>query len=315
MHRKRTRTSAPTKTFVAPNNHRLNATVPTLPFYSSNPPPGKCLPPFVRVIHRVSPPSALKVLPQSPGPSNSPIQSPSVSISNEKNDTSLQQNEDNVLKDSNDGLQNVSTNPADELYTSDVTTNTPLASDETLAKKSRFESLPSAIPSPIVQHSELCAILANTEFYDVILVASDGTHIPAHRSILSYYSPVFKPIFKNSKEFPVQIEMKDFDVDTIQAALDFMIFKPDSIVGKELALLKLALKYDVPKLMESRAVDADKLTVTKSNVVEFVQIAYEYNLEELKEKCLKVLAENKKEIDVAKCRLPYNIIIDLINVL
>uniref|UniRef100_A0AC35GLH5 BTB domain-containing protein n=1 Tax=Panagrolaimus sp. PS1159 TaxID=55785 RepID=A0AC35GLH5_9BILA len=302
-----------------PNNHHLN-NYATVPFNSSYQPSAIRFPPFVQFIHPVSPPFALKVLPQSPGPSNLPVQSPSVSVSNGKNDTSLQQNDDDVLQNSNDDLQNASTkletvNTAHELNCSDVTTTTPLASGETLAKKSRFESSPSLTPPSTVQQSELYAILANTEFYDVVVVASDGTQIPTQRSILSYYSPGFKHIFKNSNEFPVQIPMKDFDVDTIQAALDFMLFKPDSIVGKELALLKLALKYDVPKLMESCAVDADKLEITKSNVVEYVQIAYDYNLEKLKEKCLKVLAENKKEIDVAKSKLPYNILIDLINVL
>uniref|UniRef100_A0A914P2Z9 Uncharacterized protein n=1 Tax=Panagrolaimus davidi TaxID=227884 RepID=A0A914P2Z9_9BILA len=110
--------------------------------------------------------------------------------------------------------------------------------------------------------------------------------------------------------------MKDFDVDTIKAALDYMLFKPDSIVGREFSLLKFAAKYNIPELMERCAVDADKLEITKSNVVEYIQIAYDYNLEELKEKCVKVLAENKKEIDVDLWNeLSKNILVDLISVL
>uniref|UniRef100_A0A914PH62 Uncharacterized protein n=1 Tax=Panagrolaimus davidi TaxID=227884 RepID=A0A914PH62_9BILA len=109
--------------------------------------------------------------------------------------------------------------------------------------------------------------------------------------------------------------MKDFDVDTITAALDFMRFKPDSIVGKEFSILEFATKYNIPKLMESCSINANYLTVTKTNVIEFIQIAYDYNLEKLKQKCLKFLAEKKKEIDIAKSKLPYNILIDLINVL
>uniref|UniRef100_A0A914PT64 BTB domain-containing protein n=1 Tax=Panagrolaimus davidi TaxID=227884 RepID=A0A914PT64_9BILA len=109
--------------------------------------------------------------------------------------------------------------------------------------------------------------------------------------------------------------MKDFDVDTIEAALDFMRFKPDSIVGKEFSLLKFATKYNIPKLLENCSINANKLEVTKTNVIEFIQTAYDYNLEKLKQKCLKFLAEKKKEIDIAESKLPYNILIDLINVL
>lgn len=51
-------------------------------------------------------------------------------------------------------------------------------------------------------------------------------------------------------------------------------------------------------------------------MIEYVQIAYDYNLEELKVKFLKILAENKKEIDADLWnRLPNNILIDLILVL
>uniref|UniRef100_A0A914QPW4 BTB domain-containing protein n=1 Tax=Panagrolaimus davidi TaxID=227884 RepID=A0A914QPW4_9BILA len=186
----------------------------------------------------------------------------------------------------------------------------------TCTKNFHADTHPPSNPSLTVQQSELYAILANTKYYDVILVASDGTKIPTHRSILSFYSPGFIEIFEKSTDFPVQIQMKDFDVDTIKAALDFMLFKPDSIVGREFSLLKFAVKYDIPKLMESCSFWADKLEITKSNVVEYVQIAYDYNLEELKEKCLKILAENKKDIDVDLWNeLPKNILVDLIGVL
>uniref|UniRef100_A0AC35FLU3 BTB domain-containing protein n=1 Tax=Panagrolaimus sp. PS1159 TaxID=55785 RepID=A0AC35FLU3_9BILA len=183
------------------------------------------------------------------------------------------------------------------------------------AQKIRSESPSFSNPPSTYQISEYCDIFASKKYYDVVIIASDETKIPAHRSILSYYSPGFDEIFEKSTEFPVQIDMKDFDVGTIQAALDFMRFKPDSIVGKELVLLKFATKYNIPKLMESCSINANKLAVTKTNVIEFIQTAYDYNLEKLKQKCLKFLAEKKKEIDIAKSKLPYNILIDLINVL
>uniref|UniRef100_A0AC35GKU8 BTB domain-containing protein n=1 Tax=Panagrolaimus sp. PS1159 TaxID=55785 RepID=A0AC35GKU8_9BILA len=186
----------------------------------------------------------------------------------------------------------------------------------TCTKRNHADTHPPSYPSSTVQQSELYTILANTKYHDVTLLASDGMKIPAHRSILSYYSPGFTQIFEKSTEFPVQIEMKDFDGDVIKAALDYMLFKPDSIGGKKLALFKFAAKYNIPKLMESCAVNADKLEITKSNVTVYVQIAYDYNLEELKEKCLKFLAENKKEIDVDLWNeLPKNILVDLIGVL
>uniref|UniRef100_A0A914Q540 BTB domain-containing protein n=1 Tax=Panagrolaimus davidi TaxID=227884 RepID=A0A914Q540_9BILA len=52
-------------------------------------------------------------------------------------------------------------------------------------------------------------------------------------------------------------------------------------------------------------------SVNPSNVCELIKIAYSNNFEELKQKCLKILVEKKKEINPRKfAELPKNILID-----
>uniref|UniRef100_A0A914P626 BTB domain-containing protein n=1 Tax=Panagrolaimus davidi TaxID=227884 RepID=A0A914P626_9BILA len=105
--------------------------------------------------------------------------------------------------------------------------------------------------------------------------------------------------------------MEGFDADTISSSIDFCYGNKSAIVRKEFKVFEFAEKYDIYVLKEA-CCHAFEENVCKENVFEIVQIAYSHNFEELKEKCKKVLAENKGKLDLAKLNgLSKNVLIDV----
>uniref|UniRef100_A0AC35F363 BTB domain-containing protein n=1 Tax=Panagrolaimus sp. PS1159 TaxID=55785 RepID=A0AC35F363_9BILA len=181
-------------------------------------------------------------------------------------------------------------------------------------KKYRVCSESSSDETPTIQQSKWYQIATDIRYYDVLLISSNDVKFKSHRSVLSKYSNAFAKIFEDSNEFPVRISMKDYEDKIIKAALDFMLEKYDGIVGKEIPLLKFAVQYEMSDLIKACSDHANKITPTKTNVVKYVQLSNTYNLEELKQKCLKFLSENKKQIDKAVLNgLPQNIIVDVLH--
>uniref|UniRef100_A0A914PE00 Uncharacterized protein n=1 Tax=Panagrolaimus davidi TaxID=227884 RepID=A0A914PE00_9BILA len=75
-------------------------------------------------------------------------------------------------------------------------------------------------------------------------------------------------------------------------------------------VFKFAVKFGIHDLIdECRSIFEE--SVDSTNVCEFIQIAYSNNFDELKQKCLKILAKKKEEIDSTKiAELPKNILSD-----
>uniref|UniRef100_A0AC34GXE8 BTB domain-containing protein n=1 Tax=Panagrolaimus sp. ES5 TaxID=591445 RepID=A0AC34GXE8_9BILA len=170
------------------------------------------------------------------------------------------------------------------------------------AKKVRFEDDKASL--------KWYEIMSDEKFADLVLISSDKVQISSHRNVLSKYSPVFADLIDKETELPVTINVDNFDTATIQAALGFLYDKTDAIDGKETAVFKFALHYDIKDLIDACCSFFEK-SVDPANVCEYIQIAYNQNFEELKKKCLKVLVEKKKEIDASKWNdLPKNIIIE-----
>uniref|UniRef100_A0AC34FTB4 BTB domain-containing protein n=1 Tax=Panagrolaimus sp. ES5 TaxID=591445 RepID=A0AC34FTB4_9BILA len=172
--------------------------------------------------------------------------------------------------------------------------------------------LSSVVPSPSNSNAKtiLHKLASNHHFADVLFITSDGTKIPSHRCILAQYSTIFARVFEETSETPVKINVEDFAADTIQSALDFIYDKTDAIKGKEMEVFKFAVKYDVKLLIEACCSFFEE-SVVPENVCEYIEIAYDNNFEELKQKCLKILVEKKKEIDASKiAALPKNIVVD-----
>uniref|UniRef100_A0AC34F7W7 BTB domain-containing protein n=1 Tax=Panagrolaimus sp. ES5 TaxID=591445 RepID=A0AC34F7W7_9BILA len=177
--------------------------------------------------------------------------------------------------------------------------------------ESRLEFIPSEIKT-----SKLYKIMSNEKFADIFLILPDKTKIPSHRCILYESSTVFAKIIDETSELPISINIEeDFDAETIQAALEFLFDKFDSINKKEMDVFKFAIKYGIQDLMDACCSFFEK-SVDPSNVCEYIQIGYANDFEELKQKCLKIMVVKKKEIDAAKLsNLPKNILLDFFNAL
>uniref|UniRef100_A0A914QBJ1 BTB domain-containing protein n=1 Tax=Panagrolaimus davidi TaxID=227884 RepID=A0A914QBJ1_9BILA len=153
-------------------------------------------------------------------------------------------------------------------------------------------------------------IMSNERFADIFFVSSDNVKIPSHRCILYEVSPIIAKIIDETSELPVTINVEEFNAETIKASMDFLYGKIDSIKGKENEIFKFAVKYKIKMLMDACCSFFEE-SVNPANVCEIIQIAYSNNFEALKQKCLKILVEKKKEIDPSKfADLPKNIISD-----
>uniref|UniRef100_A0A914QGH1 BTB domain-containing protein n=1 Tax=Panagrolaimus davidi TaxID=227884 RepID=A0A914QGH1_9BILA len=153
-------------------------------------------------------------------------------------------------------------------------------------------------------------IMSNKKYSDVTLISSDNIQIPSHRCVLSKHSQIFAKIIDETSELPITINIEGFNGETIQAASDILYDKTDSINGKEMEIFKFAERYDIQNIMDACCSYFEEF-VDVTNVCEYIQIAYSKNFEELKQKCLKILVEKKKEIDASKfADLPKNILID-----
>uniref|UniRef100_A0AC35FSL0 BTB domain-containing protein n=1 Tax=Panagrolaimus sp. PS1159 TaxID=55785 RepID=A0AC35FSL0_9BILA len=133
---------------------------------------------------------------------------------------------------------------------------------------------------------------SNISDADVIFRTSDDKEIPATRKVLTEFSNILPQILKQT---PTYLNVSNFTGDTIQAAIDFMNGNINAIKGKEFEVCKFAVTYDIQKLINACRLSFEK-SVNPSNVCEIIQIAYSDNFEELKQKCLEVLIENKNEI-------------------
>uniref|UniRef100_A0A914PY45 BTB domain-containing protein n=1 Tax=Panagrolaimus davidi TaxID=227884 RepID=A0A914PY45_9BILA len=179
---------------------------------------------------------------------------------------------------------------------------------ESSVDESRPESV---IPSHSSKTATLLHNIAtNHRYADVYFISCDRGIIPSHRCILAEFSNIFATIFEESTEFPIQITADEFSAQTIHSALNFLYVKSDSIIGKEMKVFKFAIKFGIQILIdECRSIFVK--SVDSTNVFEFVQIAYSNNFDELKRKCLKILAEKKGEIDLTKvAELSKNILFD-----
>uniref|UniRef100_A0AC35GRD1 BTB domain-containing protein n=1 Tax=Panagrolaimus sp. PS1159 TaxID=55785 RepID=A0AC35GRD1_9BILA len=184
---------------------------------------------------------------------------------------------------------------------------------ESAKHSSNNESRPQSVVSQISLNEsvpKLFKLGPHLRYSDVYFIASDQTKVPSHRCILAEFSDTFAKIFDETFEIPVHISAENFDAETIQSALNYLYDKSVAIYGKEINVLKFAIEFRIQHLINICVSIFDQL-ISVTNVCEFIQISYANNLEELKQKCLKVLVENKEEINPAKiAQLPKNIIYD-----
>uniref|UniRef100_A0AC34GCR2 BTB domain-containing protein n=1 Tax=Panagrolaimus sp. ES5 TaxID=591445 RepID=A0AC34GCR2_9BILA len=151
-------------------------------------------------------------------------------------------------------------------------------------------------------------MLTDDRYFDVILVSKpENLNHKSHRCILAKYSETFVEMFKKLKKLPVKINT-EFDAATVKAALAFMLDKSYP-AGNEIDIFKFAAKYGIQELMDFHYSIVEK-QIDAGNVCDLIQIAYDYKNEELKQRCFKVMSQNKKKEDLEN--LPRNILLDFI---
>uniref|UniRef100_A0AC34G3D7 BTB domain-containing protein n=1 Tax=Panagrolaimus sp. ES5 TaxID=591445 RepID=A0AC34G3D7_9BILA len=188
----------------------------------------------------------------------------------------------------------------DEVVTSTNNETESIQQNQSPSITTSDESRPESVtPSELTKSLKWYKIMSNERYADIFFVLPDQIQIPSHRSILSEASTIFAKIIDETSELPISINIEDFDVETIKAALAFLCDKFDSIVGKE---------------KDDACCSFFEKSVAPSNVCEYIQIGYANNFEELKQKCLKMLVGKKKEVDASElANLPKNILVDFFN--
>uniref|UniRef100_A0AC34GA37 BTB domain-containing protein n=1 Tax=Panagrolaimus sp. ES5 TaxID=591445 RepID=A0AC34GA37_9BILA len=185
---------------------------------------------------------------------------------------------------------------------------------------------------PPFQRTKLYQSFNDDKYFDLVLVSSDQIEIPTYRCIFASHSQKFSRMFEKIRVHPARIQVKDFDAATIKYVIDFMFEKLNSVFGKEVSLIKFAAAYvfgkevslikfaaayGIQDLMEKccasvQTVSENYLSSSNVNLCDYIEIAYAHDLHGLKDKCLKLLALKKKEMDVNTLKkLDKNILIDI----
>lgn len=148
--------------------------------------------------------------------------------------------------------------------------------------------------------STLRRMLTDSILTDVDIHVSDGgTHL-AHRAILGARSPVFRAMFSQHNNRPsTTVTIPDISSDTCRVFLSCLygIVDLDDFLRHRLALLGAADRYDVADLKEACHVSLME-DIDAGNVLERLQSAWMYRLEELKSACLRYLVKFGKVCDL-----------------
>ncbi|KAI3673902.1 hypothetical protein L6452_40032 [Arctium lappa] len=149
--------------------------------------------------------------------------------------------------------------------------------------------------------SYLGKMLSESIHIDIMICASDGSNIGAHRAILAARSQVFNSMFSHDlKEKNMStINIPDMSIEALQVFLRYMYSNigHEDFVSHRLELVRAADKYDVSDLKaaceESLLEDID----TK-NVLERLQNAFVYRLPKLKVCCIGYLVKFGKIFEI-----------------
>ena len=109
-----------------------------------------------------------------------------------------------------------------------------------------FSKAPSFRSTFVPFSPSLIDVVFNKDSTDVTLIASDGEHIPCHRSILTHYSSVFKTKLANENTHRVEFPINDFDSKVIKTALKWIYGNPADLSCS--GVFECACKYDCEKL-------------------------------------------------------------------
>ncbi|KAG9146770.1 hypothetical protein Leryth_005104 [Lithospermum erythrorhizon] len=148
--------------------------------------------------------------------------------------------------------------------------------------------------------TSLGRMLSESIHTDIVINASNGS-VGAHRAVLASRSPVFRSMFSHDlkeKELST-INISDMSIESCQAFLNYIYGNNENedFLTHRLALIQAADKYDISDLKEACHESLLEDIDTK-NVLERLQNAHLYQLQELKLSCMRYLVKFGKIFDI-----------------
>lgn len=135
---------------------------------------------------------------------------------------------------------------------------------------------------------------------DVTINTADGM-VRAHKAILSASSPVFHSMFLHplKEKESSTIDIEDMSVDSCMALLNYLYgtITDEDFWKHRVTLLGAANKYDIIDLKISCEESLTK-DINSENVLDRLQEAWLYQLDNLKKECMSYLFDFKKIYDV-----------------
>lgn len=159
------------------------------------------------------------------------------------------------------------------------------------------------IQSQASQSSHRCfsRMLRESIHADVTINTDDGM-VRAHKAILSASSPVFNCMFLHplKEKESSTIELEDMSVDTCMALLSYLYgtINEEDFWKHRVTLLGAANKYGIIDLKNSCEESLTK-DINTENVLDRLQEAWLYQLEDLKKACMSYLFDFRKIYDVS----------------
>ncbi|KAL8110265.1 BTB/POZ domain-containing protein At1g21780-like [Apium graveolens] len=155
-------------------------------------------------------------------------------------------------------------------------------------------------PQASLNTLQSCSRMLNESLHaDVTINTADGM-VRAHKAMLSACSPVFQGMFLCKEKDSSTIDIKDMSRDSCTALLGYMYgsISDEDFWKHRVALLGAAHKYDIAGLKNSCEESLTK-DINSDNVLQRLQEAWKYDLENLKKTCMVFLFDFKKIYEVS----------------
>ncbi|XP_034579684.1 BTB/POZ domain-containing protein At1g55760 isoform X2 [Setaria viridis] len=135
---------------------------------------------------------------------------------------------------------------------------------------------------------------------DITITTSNGS-IRAHSNVLSACSPVFQSMFShNLKEKQLSaVHIPDMSIDECQCFINYMYgnLQERDFIAHRVDLLGAAEKYDVSDLKVA-CVDSLSQDIDTENLIERLQVADFYQLQELNRSCIRLPVDFMKVYEI-----------------
>ncbi|XP_055343045.1 speckle-type POZ protein B-like [Paramacrobiotus metropolitanus] len=133
---------------------------------------------------------------------------------------------------------------------------------------------------------------------DVTFVCSDGSHVKAHKAILSARSPVFAAMLSHdlSEQRTNTIDLKDIPKDVLETFLSLVYTGVSTTLDEHAgSILVLAERYQLTDLKE-KSVDALRKKMCAGNAADLLPLADLHNAPELKNEVMEFMVNNHEKI-------------------